>query len=93
MLAEVGTTSFAISSGWAAIAGAAAATPLIGFGIKRLFDTYTKSDVVKLIDDAVEPIKEIIDKNTDALEKVEDLLTDVRIGMARRRSSDGDDAS
>ena len=76
--------------------GLLVASPLIGVTLKRVFlDLISKKETREMIDDRVSPLKdliehhhEVIDKNSQTLDGVQELLTEVRISMARRRRSD-----
>lgn len=76
---------------WAAIA----AGPLAVLGVKRLMNTYTKSDVDTLLDAKVDPLMNLITTNQNVLEKTnahlhrnEILLTEVKTKLDARRGTD-----
>ena len=87
MIEEAGKV---VTEWWGAFA-AVMATPIGALGIKRIFNTYTKEDVHRIIDAKVDPLHELIDRNTQTLERTNILLTDVRIKMAERRGDDRGD--
>ncbi len=73
---------------WGALAASVAASPLLAIGTRRLLNTYTKTDVVMLVNNKVDPLHELIIDTRAALKENTVLLTDVRLKLAERRASD-----
>ena len=69
------------------------ALAVLGYLYKRIMATYTKDETRELIEDKIEPLKDHADKNSATLERVETMLTDMRIAAARRREDYGRDDS
>ena len=69
---------------WGAIPVSAFAVLLV----RRIFDTYTKQDIRVMFSDNIKPLMKLVEDNQETLRNLDTTLTDFRLAVGRRRSTD-----